>query len=142
MGNLNLRLQENCLNPATGKITDKEDFKLYERYYNTHNRNFYKAFQELKKLRADQRKAEFGVEALKLKQDAQKVKNEQHELKKPLLEAELFIKDMVGGRQRGELVHQIVTSRRANPEFRAEFDAELIKVGFIKEPTNSTAQAA
>ena len=136
------RLQDNCLNPSTGKITDAEHFKLYERYYNTHNRSFYKALQTLKKLRADQRRAEFGVEALKLKQDAQTVRNEQHELKKPLLEAELFIKDMVGGRQRAEVVHQILTSRSANPEFRAEWDAELVKIGFFKEPMAVTAHAA
>ena len=136
------RLQESCLSPSTGKITDESHFNLYLRYYHTHNRNFYKALQELKKLRAAERQAELGVEAFKLKQAAQTVKNEQLAIKKTAQEAELFIKEMVGGRQRGEVMNQILTARRANPEFRAELDAELIKIGLLKEPRASIPQAA
>ena len=136
------RLQDNCLNPSNGKITDQHSFSLYLRYYNTHNRNFYKALQELKKLRAAERQADRGVEALKLKQDAQNVKNEQFSMKKAAQEAELFIKEMVCARERGKVINEILTARRANPDFRAELDAELIKIGFLKEPIVSTAHAA
>jgi hypothetical protein len=129
------RLQDTCMSPVNGAVTDKDNFNLYLRYFNTHTRNFYKALQQLKSLRADQRKAELGVEA-------QNVKNEQHSMKKNAHEIELFIKEMVAGRERGKIINEILTARRAGPEFRAELDAELTKIAFLKEPTHTAAQAA
>ncbi len=128
-------LQDTCMNPANGAVTDKDNFNLYLRYQNAHRRNFYKALQQLNNLRSGQRKAELGVEA-------QNVRNEQHSMKKNAHEIELFIKEMVAGRERGKILNEILTARRANPEFRAELDAELIKIAFLKEPTHTAAQAA
>jgi hypothetical protein len=136
------RLQDTCMDLKTGAITDKENFNLYLRYYNTHNRNFYKALQQLTKLRADQRKAEFGVEAQRVKQDAETRQKEKHTMKKIASDAEIFIKEMVGLRERGKVMNEILTARRTNPEFIAELDAELTKIAFAKVPMHEFAQAA
>jgi hypothetical protein len=133
------RLQDTCMNPKTGALTDKENFNLYLRYYNSHNRNFYKALQQLKNLRTDQRRAEFGVEAQRLKQEAQNLENKKISMKEVANEAEVFIKEMVGLQERGKVVDGILAARRAHPEFIPAFDAELTKIFFTK---GSAAQAA
>ena len=74
------RIQDHFIDPHTGIITDEKQFSLYVRYQTTHTRAFHKNLADLLKLRAEKRKTEIGFEA-------QRIKNEQHEMKKQLHEA-------------------------------------------------------
>ena len=79
-------LQTECL------VNDPDNLKkiaLFIRYQTTHERSFYKALNELQKLREQTRKAEIGFESQKLKQAAEtrssealNLKKEVHNLKK------------------------------------------------------------
>ena len=96
LSHLAQRLQDTCINPDTGEIKDEKKASLYLRYQTTHTRAFHKSLNDLFKLRAEQRKAEFGFEAQKAKLEAQQAaeerQNERHEMKKRTNEADLFIK--------------------------------------------------
>jgi hypothetical protein len=59
------RLQETCLDPQTGQITDQKLFALYLRYATTHERAFHKCMNDLVKLRKDERTAKIGFESNK-----------------------------------------------------------------------------
>ena len=73
-------------------VNDPDNLKkiaLFIRYQTTHERSFYKALNELQKLREQTRKAEIGFESQKLKQAAEtrvgealNLKKEVHNLKK------------------------------------------------------------
>ena len=56
-------LQNTCLDPQTGQITDASLFSLYLRYQTTHTRAFHKCLNDLVKLRSEKRKTENGFEA-------------------------------------------------------------------------------
>jgi hypothetical protein len=114
------RLQDTCLNPHSGVITDEKMFSLYLRYFTTHTRAFQKSLNDLLKLRAERRKAEIGFEA-------QRIAQEKHEMKKQTHYWEVLRKD-------GEACHQIslntlenLKARRENPDFESEYAAELAK---------------
>jgi hypothetical protein len=72
------RLQDTCLDPATGDIKDEKKFSLYLRYQTTHTRAFHKSLNDLLKLRAEQRKVERGFEAQKRKEEENLRKIERH----------------------------------------------------------------
>jgi hypothetical protein len=59
------RLQETCLDPQTGQVTDQKLFALYLRYATTHERAFHKCLNDLAKLRKDERTAQIGFESNK-----------------------------------------------------------------------------
>ena len=76
-------LQTECL------VNDPDNLKkiaLFIRYQTTHERSFYKALNELQKLREQTRKAEIGFESQKLKQAAETRVGEALNLKKEELE--------------------------------------------------------
>ncbi len=81
------RLQDTCIDPDTGAVTDEKKFSLYMRYQTTHKRAFHKSLNDLTKLRSEKRKAELGFEA-------QKVAQEQHEMKKQSLYWDILKKDV------------------------------------------------
>jgi hypothetical protein len=136
------RLQDTCMHPATGAITDPQNFSLYLRYYSTHQRNFHKCLQHLNKLRADHRKGELGFEAQRLKHDAQDMQKQKLEMKKVIIDAEVFIKEMVGRGEQARFMTEVLKARHANPELAAELEAELAKMAAEKEATRTAAQAA
>jgi hypothetical protein len=81
-----LRLQNACFNPEE-VITIQ--LPLFLRYQSTHERAFYKALNELLKLRAERKKDEIGfvsqnnaAASLELKKEAQILKKQQFEFKK------------------------------------------------------------
>ena len=53
-------LQEMCFNPDAPIADEPKELALYLRYQGTHDRAFYKALNQLQKLRADKRKQEIG----------------------------------------------------------------------------------
>jgi hypothetical protein len=57
------RLQETCLDPQTGQITDQKLFSLYLRYATTHERAFHKCLNDLLKLRVQKVKSELGFDS-------------------------------------------------------------------------------
>ena len=68
-------------------VNDPDNLKkiaLFIRYQTTHERSFYKALNELQKLREQTRKAEIGFESQKLKQAAETRSGEALHLKKDL----------------------------------------------------------
>lgn len=128
------RLQDTCMNPDTGAVTDDKKFSLYLRYFNTHKRLFHQSVNDLAKLRADQRKAEIGFEA-------QRVQTERHEMKKQEHYWHVLRKD-------GEACYQISTNTLLNmkankecPGFEAKYEAELAKRGLQNTISNVAAVA-
>jgi hypothetical protein len=86
-------LQNTCLDPETGQITNAPLFSLYLRYQTTHTRAFHKCLNDLVKLRAERRRAENGFEAQKRKEEEFRIKNERHEMKKEHHEWDIRLKD-------------------------------------------------
>jgi len=71
-----------CFDPKDHHLYDEKRFALFLRYQTTHERAFYKALNELQKLRNEKRKQEIGFESQNLKKEAQTLKNQQFEFKK------------------------------------------------------------
>ena len=113
-------LQDTCTHPDTGVVTNEKHFSLYLRYYNTHERVFRACVKDLIKLRSDNRKAEIGFEA-------QRVKTEAHQMKKDKHYWEVLHKDAVACHQISLNTVQNIKARKENPTFAAEFQAELAK---------------
>ena len=119
------RLQDSCFDPETSQIADPKMFSLCLRYQTTHTRAFHKSLNDLLKLRAAKRKEEVGFEA-------QRIKNEQHEMKKQTHYWNVLKKD-------GEACHQIakntlhnLTAAQQFPGFEAQFTADLAQHGLEK----------
>ena len=83
-----IRLQEALLqsvaaDPVTTAISaDNQKLSLFLRYQTTHERAFYKALNELQKLRNEKRKREIGFESQKRSAEVHEIKKEAHNLKK------------------------------------------------------------
>ena len=76
-----LRLQQTCISHEH-HVLATEHLALYLRYYNTHERAFYKAMNELQKLRRERRNAKIGFDSHQLKQAAAERAHQAMELKK------------------------------------------------------------
>ena len=77
-----IRFQTLCFNPENGFLHNEKHFPLYLRYQTTHERAFYKALNELQKLRNEKRKREIGFESQKRSAEVHEIKKEAHNLKK------------------------------------------------------------
>jgi hypothetical protein len=136
------RLQDTCMDPDTGGITDAPKASLYLRYFTTHTRMFHKSLNDLAKLRADRRKAELGFEAQRLEEVVQKRQNERHEMKKQSHAVELAQKE---GRIRNQAcvnAKMRLENRLQNMLFQPAFNEELAKLTAIKEEKKTEAQVA
>jgi hypothetical protein len=74
--------QTMCLDPETGFLREEKRFALFLRYQTTHERAFYKALNELQKLRNEKRNREIGFESQKRSAETHEIKKECHNLKK------------------------------------------------------------
>jgi len=128
------RLQDLCIDPDTGAITDEKKFSLYMRYQTTHTRAFHKCLNDLLKLRAEKRKAEIGFEA-------QRIQAEKHELKKQSHYWDVLKKDALTCQQLSTLAMQNIEARKQNPGFDAEYQAELAKRGLQKNAWEAASAA-
>jgi hypothetical protein len=128
------RLQDMCIDPDTGAITDEKKFSLYMRYQTTHTRAFHKCLNDLLKLRAEKRKAEIGFEA-------QRIQTEKHELKKQSHYWDVLKKDALTCAQLSNLATQNINARKENPGFEAEYQAELAKRGLQKNGWEAASAA-
>jgi hypothetical protein len=136
------RLQDTCIDPDTGAITDEKKASLYLRYFTTHTRAFHKSLNALLKLRSEKRKEILGFEAQKRKEEEMRLKNERHELKKQAQAVDLAKKE-------GQIRHQAavnakmrVEGRAFFPVFQTMFAEELAKSAAAKEENPPAAQAA
>ncbi len=81
-----LALQNTCF---SGEEIDQKQLALFLRYQTANERAFYKALNELLKLRAERRKAEIGFESQQHRQAAEKRRQELHKWKVLRAEAEV-----------------------------------------------------
>jgi hypothetical protein len=93
------------------------------------------------KLRSEKRKAEVGFEAQNRKAEELRIKNEQHEMKKQSQYWEVLHKDAKACHQLTMNLMQQSEARKENPNFQAEFEAELAKHS-AKPGTWACAEAA
>jgi hypothetical protein len=77
-----VRLSERCCSLDDGKVFDQKAFALYLRYQTMHERGFYKALNELQKLRNERRKQEIGFVSQKRAAEAHEMKKAAFEFKK------------------------------------------------------------
>jgi len=118
-------LQNTCLDPQTGQITDPALFGLYLRYQTTHTRAFHKCLNDLLKLRCERRKTENGFEAQERKKEELRLQNERNERKKEHHEWDIRLKRCELG---SRITKNVIASANAtieNPDFQAQFEAEM-----------------
>jgi hypothetical protein len=120
-------LQNTCLDPATGQITDPASFALYLRYQTTHTRAFHKCLNDLVKLRSERRKTENGFEAQNRKNEELRIQNERNERKKEHHEWDIRLKRCQLGSQITKNVIANANATIQNPGFEAQFQAEMAR---------------
>ena len=133
-------LQNTCLDPQTGQITDPSMFSLYLRYQTTHTRAFHKCLNDLAKLRSEKRKTENGFEAQNRKNEELRLKNERHEMKKEHHEWDIRLKDAAFCHRVGLNVSHNNQATRENPGFEARYMAEIDRL--LQNPRPEVAQSA
>ncbi len=74
-----ITLQNSCFNHTSPTADQPKDLALYLRYQTTHNRAFYKALNELQKLREQKRKQEIGFASQKRLEEQEAVKETRRE---------------------------------------------------------------
>jgi hypothetical protein len=120
-------LQNTCLDPQTGQITDAALFSLYLRYQTTHTRAFHKCLNDLLKLRSERRKTENGFEAQNRKNEELRIQNERNERKKEHHEWDIRLKRCQLGSQITKNVIANANATIQNPGFEAQFQAEMAR---------------
>ncbi|MGA8029599.1 MAG: hypothetical protein WB992_20850 [Bryobacteraceae bacterium] len=88
LGRRALVMQNRCFSSQTHLCGDHKQLALYLRYQTTHDRAFHRCLNQLLKLRAETRRIEIGFESQKRKQTDQTRKQELHELRVFVLEAQ------------------------------------------------------
>jgi hypothetical protein len=135
-------LQNTCLDPQTGQITDPSLFSLYLRYQTTHTRAFHKCLNDLLKLRSEKRKTENGFEAQNRKNEELRLKNERHEMKKDHHEWDIRLKDAAFCHRVGKNVSHNNQAIRENPGFEAQYMAEVDRMLQNQRPEAAQSAAA
>jgi hypothetical protein len=136
------RLQDTCIDPDTGAITDQKMSSLYLRYFTTHTRAFHKSLNDLLKLRSEKRKGILGFEAQQRKEEEMRLKNERHELKKQAQAVDLAKKEAQTRHQMGENAIQQGKARWEVRDFETIFAQELAKSGLAQEKQEAASKAA
>jgi hypothetical protein len=133
-------LQNTCLDPQTGQITDAPLFSLYLRYQTTHTRAFHKCLNDLLKLRSERRKTANGFEAQNRKNEELRLQNERNARKKEMHQWQLSLKRCeLGSRVTKNLIAN-VNATIQNPGFEAQFQAEMARC--LENDRPEVAQAA
>ncbi len=137
------KLIDTTTDPDSGVVTDPAMFNLYTRYQATHTRAFHKSLNDLLKIRKETRTELNGFEAQNRAEALLNLKLEKHEMKKQGHYWDILLKD-------GKAMHQLTINLNArsaaakeNPNFEAQFKAELTKLGLSEDrgPVN-VARAA
>ncbi len=133
-------LQNSCLDPQTGQITDAQMFSLYLRYQTTHTRAFHKCLNDLVKLRAETRKQQNGFEAQTRKEEELRIKIERHQMKKEHHFWDVRLKDAKFCHQTRQNVSANNKAALENPGFEAQYTAEVERL--LENRQSEVAQAA
>ena len=134
-------LQNTCLDPATGEITDAALFGLYLRYQTTHTRAFHKCLNDLVKLRSERRKTENGFEAQERKKEELRIQNERHEMKKEHHYWDVRIKYAQFCHRAGQNVANNNKAALENPSFEPQYVAEVDRLLQNNRPEVAKAAA-
>jgi hypothetical protein len=134
-------LQNTCLDPQTGQITDAALFSLYLRYQTTHTRAFHKCLNDLVKLRSETRKTANGFEAQERKKEELRIQNERHEMKKEHHYWDVLIKDATFCHRAGQNVANLNKAMREDPAFEARYHAEMDRLLEDRRPAAPEAVA-
>jgi len=129
------RLQDICMNPETGEVSDEKKFSLYMRYQTTHARAFHKSLNDLLRLRNEKRKAELGVEAQSRKEADQQAKNERHI-------AQIANKEAQTRYQATLTAEKIGLNVRKIENYAQQYEAQLAKLGLSNDPKTQKAEVA
>jgi hypothetical protein len=135
-------LQNTCLDPQTGEITNASLFSLYLRYQTTHTRAFHKCLNDLLKLRSEARKTANGFEAQNRKAEELRLKNERHEMKKEHHEWDVRLKDAAFCHRAGQNVANFNKAIREDPGFEAQYIAEVDRMLQNQRPEVAQSAAA
>jgi hypothetical protein len=135
-------LQNTCLDPQTGQITNVSLFSLYLRYQTTHTRAFHKSLNDLLKLRSERRRAENGFEAQKRKKEEIRIQNERHEMKKEHHYWDVRLKDAEFCHRAAQNVANFNKASLENPAFEAQYIAEIERLLQNGQPEVAQAAAA
>ena len=117
-------LQNDCFDPATGKIANEKTFSLYLRYETTHRRAFHKSLNDLLKLRKEKRTAQLGFEAQNRKEREIRLKEDFQAFKTEMETQQLAWQDPI---VRAEITRLGQAAMSGGPEFdrlKAEFTAK------------------
>ena len=117
------RLQDTCIDQASGVITDRQMASLYLRYHITHPRAFHKNLSDLLKLRTERRRADLGFEA-------HQMQKEKHSMQKNVHECIVHMKDTEILMEVCKYTDALLKATRENPGFGPAFRAEVQKKGF------------
>jgi hypothetical protein len=135
-------LQNTCFDPQTGQFADDAaPFTLYLRYQTTHTRAFHKCLNDLLKLRSERRKTENGFEAQNRKNEELRIQNERHEMKKDHHEWDIRLKDAAFCHRSGQNVANFNKAIRENPDFEAQYIAEVDRLLENRRPEAAKAAA-
>jgi hypothetical protein len=129
------RLQDTCMNPDTGEVSDEKKFAVYMRYQTTHTRAFHKSLSDLLKLRNEKRKADLRVEAEERKEADQQAKNERHQ-------AQIANKEAQTRYQATLTAEKIASNVRKLHDYEEHYVAQLAKLGLSNEAKPQKAEAA
>jgi len=122
------RLSDCTCEPDSGLVASPDHWSVYLRYQTTHRRAFYKALNELQKLRAERHKVQIGFEAQKRQDEQQVMKKQSHQL-------QILHKIATNTAQQMKAAKQI-------PGFEAQFTTELAKHGLSPDPYQATQATA
>jgi hypothetical protein len=75
-------LQNMCFNPENGFLRDEKQFALFLRYQGVQERAFYKALNELQKLRKEKRNEQIGFVSQQRAAEAHEMRKQTFEMKK------------------------------------------------------------
>ncbi len=117
------RLQDTCVDPVSGVITDRPMASLYLRYQTTHTRAFHKNLSDLLKLRSERRKDKIGFEA-------HQMQKEKHSRQETVHECIVHMKDTEVLMEVCKYTDALLKATRENPAFAPAFRAEVQKKGF------------
>jgi hypothetical protein len=126
-----IRLQNGCFSEIDPLADSPKQLALYLRYQTTHNRAFYKALNELQRLKEQKRKAEIGFVSQERKEAGQKLAAERREAREKRQEA---------AETRAQEIHEARVWLIGAQARRHETETTIAK--FFKMPKTQQSEAA
>ena len=128
------RLQDTCVDPDNGALTNEKMSSLYLRYQTTHIRAFERSLSALQKLRAEKRREQAGFEAQERKETQFRLKQETQHLKKQAVQQQQAWKDPEA---QADITRLGMAGFHRDPDYdrlRAEFTAKYAPQQEVNPP--------